>query len=57
MSAGILAALAPDSIESMLQGADSALYNAKRAGRDRTVIASRRGDRGGLARDPALAAS
>ena len=42
MSAGILAASAPASVESMLQGADLALYNAKRAGRDRTVVASGR---------------
>jgi len=42
VSAGILAAVAPASIAVMLQGADSALYNAKRAGRDRTVIAERR---------------
>jgi len=28
----------------MLQGSDSALYNAKRAGRDRTAIFERRDD-------------
>ncbi len=44
VSAGILSALEPRSIETMLQGADSALYNAKRAGRDRTVVAERRED-------------
>ena len=38
VSAGILAAVAPASIETMLQGADSALYNAKRTGRDRTIL-------------------
>lgn len=37
ISAGIHAAVAPASMDEMLQGADSALYNAKRAGRDRTV--------------------
>jgi diguanylate cyclase (GGDEF)-like protein len=39
VSAGIISTVAPTSIEAMLQGSDSALYNAKRAGRDRTVIA------------------
>jgi diguanylate cyclase (GGDEF)-like protein len=38
MSAGIVARVAPESIEAMLQGADSALYNAKRSGRDRTMV-------------------
>ncbi len=37
-SAGVLAVVAPNSIEQLLQGADSALYRAKRAGRDRTEI-------------------
>ncbi len=45
LSAGILAAIAPGSIEQLLRGADSALYDAKRAGRDRTVTFKRR-DRG-----------
>jgi diguanylate cyclase (GGDEF)-like protein len=40
-SAGIRAALAPESIEELLQGADSALYEAKRAGRDRSVLYER----------------
>ncbi len=38
MSAGIVASVAPESVESMLQRADSALYHAKRAGRDRAVL-------------------
>jgi diguanylate cyclase (GGDEF)-like protein len=37
LSAGVLATREPVSIDAMLQGADSALYNAKRGGRDRTV--------------------
>jgi diguanylate cyclase (GGDEF)-like protein len=41
VSAGILADVAPNGIEAMLRGADSALYDAKRAGRDRIVIADR----------------
>lgn len=41
VSAGILAAVAPNSLDVMLQGADAALYRAKRAGRDRTVILER----------------
>jgi diguanylate cyclase (GGDEF)-like protein len=39
VSAGILAEVAPNGLEAMLRGADSALYDAKRAGRDRIVIA------------------
>jgi diguanylate cyclase (GGDEF)-like protein len=38
MSAGVLAAVAPPSLDVMVHGADSALYSAKRAGRDRTVV-------------------
>jgi diguanylate cyclase (GGDEF)-like protein len=37
VSAGIAAAIAPESFECLLQDADSALYAAKRAGRDRAV--------------------
>ena len=42
LSAGILAAVTPSTIEAMLQGADFALYDAKRAGRDRIVISASR---------------
>ncbi len=38
VSAGIHAARAPETIEAVLQGADSALYEAKRNGRDQTAI-------------------
>ncbi|MGD0451977.1 MAG: GGDEF domain-containing protein [Solirubrobacteraceae bacterium] len=41
MSAGILSAVAPNDIEAMLHGADAALYEAKRTGRDRTVVSER----------------
>jgi diguanylate cyclase (GGDEF)-like protein len=39
VSAGVAAAIAPANVEPLLHRADSALYAAKRAGRDRTVIA------------------
>jgi diguanylate cyclase (GGDEF)-like protein len=38
VSAGILATRWPDDIQAMLQRADSALYEAKRSGRDQTVL-------------------
>ncbi len=38
VSAGILAHRAPRSVDELLHGADSALYAAKRAGRDRAVV-------------------
>jgi diguanylate cyclase (GGDEF)-like protein len=38
VSAGVTAAVAPPSVEGLLAVADSALYAAKRAGRDRTVV-------------------
>ena len=41
LSAGVHAALAPNEVEAMVQGADSALYKAKRAGRDRTIVYER----------------
>jgi len=43
VSAGIHATIVPESIDALLQGSDSALYNAKRAGRDRTVIFEQHG--------------
>jgi diguanylate cyclase (GGDEF)-like protein len=37
VSAGVTASPSPESVEELLQAADSALYTAKRSGRDRTV--------------------
>jgi diguanylate cyclase (GGDEF)-like protein len=42
VSVGILAARAPESVEAMLRGADSALYAAKHGGRNRTNVFERR---------------
>jgi diguanylate cyclase (GGDEF)-like protein len=43
LSAGVDSAIAPGSVDELLHGADSALYRAKRAGRDRTMIFDRAG--------------
>ncbi|MGO9489728.1 MAG: diguanylate cyclase [Solirubrobacteraceae bacterium] len=50
-SVGICATVAPASVDELLHGADSALYQAKRAGRDRAIIFERERDttRGALA--------
>jgi diguanylate cyclase (GGDEF)-like protein len=39
ISAGVSSAVAPLSVEGLLQTADTALYAAKRAGRDRALVA------------------
>ena len=41
VSAGVVAATAPENVETLLLRTDSALYAAKRAGRDQTVISER----------------
>ena len=38
LSAGVAAQIAPASVDDMLHAADDALYQAKRGGRDRTVV-------------------
>jgi diguanylate cyclase (GGDEF)-like protein len=43
-SIGVCALVAPPNIQMLLSGADSALYQAKRAGRDRVVAFRSRGD-------------
>jgi diguanylate cyclase (GGDEF)-like protein len=40
VSAGVVATDTPDTIDQLLRRADAALYEAKRSGRDRTVIGS-----------------
>ena len=49
VSAGAAAGFAPDTIEALLKRADAALYEAKAAGRDRTVVDSQRTVTGSLA--------
>jgi diguanylate cyclase (GGDEF)-like protein len=44
LSAGVLAEVAPSDLPALIQRADSALYDAKRSGRDRTVIFRRESD-------------
>jgi PleD family two-component response regulator len=56
VSAGISAADAPVVMDDLLHRADSALYRAKRAGRDRTVTFTQRDPRGACDDDRAAAA-
>lgn len=44
LSAGVLPEFAPSDLPTLIQRADSALYDAKRSGRDRTVIFKRESD-------------
>jgi diguanylate cyclase (GGDEF)-like protein len=38
VSAGVTASIAPEDLNTLLRAADAAMYEAKRAGRDRTVV-------------------